>query len=341
VCATTVTVTDICDDSPTFVLYDIYSDEPDNGLGDGNTTEDIQGGDLGTDDICFDLRSERQGGGDGRKYTIVYRASDHSGNTADDTVCVRVPHDQSSGGLASIGFSPDGTSLAQTADRAAVILPSSSGLNATAVDVSQIYLGNTNGVARPADTRVVDANKDGLPDLAMFFQAADISQLLAGGEAPAEDGALEAINGSQVGGYIGIHFVSPAGVDYLIQSIFALGAPVTMPVFTTEPPTPFDEGAPTVGALRETGLSSIHPNPFNPQTTVEFALASAQHVRILIYDVRGSLVRRLVDQSMGAGEQRAVWDGADDAGRQATSGIYFVRMTAGTHVQTRKIVMLK
>jgi hypothetical protein len=75
-----VTVTDICDPMPTFVLTSITSDEPDNGLGDGDTADDIQGDALGTADVEFQLRSERAGGQDGRKYTIIYTAMDMSGN---------------------------------------------------------------------------------------------------------------------------------------------------------------------------------------------------------------------------------------------------------------------
>jgi hypothetical protein len=340
VCATEVTVTDICDDSPTFVLYDIDSDEPDNDLGDGNTTDDIQGDDVGTDDICFDLRSERQGGADGRKYTIVYRASDHSGNTADDTVCVRVPHDQSGHALASAGFSADGKALIGSADKVAVIIPASAGLDAAAVDVSHVYLGNTSGVLTPMGTRTADANADGLADLILFFDAIGVAQRLAG-PAASGDEEVVGISGRQWDGSVGIHFVSPAGGDFLVGNVFALGVPVPLPRFVTEPPSPFDRGAPIVQAVRETALSSIHPNPFNPQTTVEFALTSPQHVRIMIYDVRGALVHRLVDQSLGAGEHRAVWNGIDDAGRPATSGIYFVRMVAGRFTDTKKIVLMK
>jgi flagellar hook assembly protein FlgD len=96
-----------------------------------------------------------------------------------------------------------------------------------------------------------------------------------------------------------------------------------------------------VSTPRETGFKAIHPNPFNPQTTVTFTLASPEHVRIAIYDVRGTLVRRLEDRAMPAGEHSLVWDGRDDAGRTGSSGIYFVRMLAGRTVETRKIVMLK
>jgi hypothetical protein len=90
----TVTVDDICDADPTVVLTSITSDEPDNdiGIGDGNTTNDIQAG-IGTEDYEFQLRAERAGTGDGRVYTITYTATDASGNEASADATVVVPHD--------------------------------------------------------------------------------------------------------------------------------------------------------------------------------------------------------------------------------------------------------
>jgi hypothetical protein len=85
-------VDDICDPHPTFVLTSITSNEPDNGLGDGDTPGDIQGADFGTADTSFKLRAERSGNLTGRVYTIVYTASDKSGNTSTATVRVLVPH---------------------------------------------------------------------------------------------------------------------------------------------------------------------------------------------------------------------------------------------------------
>jgi immune inhibitor A len=339
VCAE-VTVTDICDEHPTFTLYSIESSEPENDKGDGNTLDDIQDDELGTVDTCFALRSERQGGGDGRKYTVIYEGKDFSDNVAYDTVCVRVPHDQSAHALASFGFSADGATVTGLTDKVAVIIPATAGMDVASVAASDIYLGNTDGVLRPIGVRTADANKDGLLDLVLFFDTMGVQERLAG-SAPASDEGIVGINGSQWSGPVGVHFVSAAETDYLVANIFALGAAVPLPSFVTEPPSPLGQGAPTIQVVRETGLSSIHPNPFNPQTTVEFALSSPQRVRIMIYDVRGSLVHRLVDQSLGAGEHRAVWNGIDDAGRPATSGIYFVRMVAGSYEQTRKIVMLK
>jgi len=87
----TVVVTDECDPNPRVRLLSIWSDEPDNGLGDGDTENDIQNAEYGTDDRTFSLRRERQGWGNGRVYSIVYEASDASGNVVQKTVAVEVP----------------------------------------------------------------------------------------------------------------------------------------------------------------------------------------------------------------------------------------------------------
>jgi hypothetical protein len=96
----TVSAAGQCDASSTITLLSITSDEPDNGTGDGDTADDIQDADYGTGDFDFSLRAERQGGGDGRIYTVCYLAT--AGAVA-DTVCatVTVPHDQSGHALLS------------------------------------------------------------------------------------------------------------------------------------------------------------------------------------------------------------------------------------------------
>jgi hypothetical protein len=89
---------DVCDASPEVELISISSDEPDNGTGDGNTDDDIQGAEVGTDDRDFSLRAERAGPLDGRVYTATYRVFDLDGNTSDVWVQVLVPHDMGNGG---------------------------------------------------------------------------------------------------------------------------------------------------------------------------------------------------------------------------------------------------
>jgi hypothetical protein len=83
-----------CDAAPKIELVSVTSSEPDNGLGDGNTTSDISGASLGTDDRLVQVRAERSGGGSGRVYTFTYRVTDSSGNATDATATVTVPHDK-------------------------------------------------------------------------------------------------------------------------------------------------------------------------------------------------------------------------------------------------------
>lgn len=89
----TVTVSDICDPSPTVTLVSVTSNEPDDakGMGDGNTVNDI----VIVDNYHFKLRAERDGAGTGRIYTITYKATDASGNTVTATATVIIPHDES------------------------------------------------------------------------------------------------------------------------------------------------------------------------------------------------------------------------------------------------------
>lgn len=72
-------------------ILSIYSDEPENATGDGNTLEDI----VILSSSSFMVRAERRGGGDGRVYGVTFEISDSAGNVAVDTCLIGVPHDQS------------------------------------------------------------------------------------------------------------------------------------------------------------------------------------------------------------------------------------------------------
>ncbi len=73
-------------------------------------------------------------------------------------------------------------------------------------------------------------------------------------------------------------------------------------------------------------LLGSFPNPFRPTTAIRFELAGAGPVRLRVYDAGGRMVRALVDRPLGAGAQSAVWDGRDDAGRLAASGVYYYHL---------------
>jgi hypothetical protein len=82
------------------------------------------------------------------------------------------------------------------------------------------------------------------------------------------------------------------------------------------------------------------PNPFGLATYIEYELASSQRANLSVYDVRGKLVRVLIDGHVPAGTHVACWDGCDMTGRQVSPGMYLYRLTAGGRVQTGKAVIV-
>jgi hypothetical protein len=77
-------------------------------------------------------------------------------------------------------------------------------------------------------------------------------------------------------------------------------------------------------------IASIAPNPmpFVAGARIAYDLPRAARVRLDLYDVRGTRVRRLADEARPAGASTATWDGRDDHGQPAPAGLYFVRMIA-------------
>ncbi len=88
-------------------------------------------------------------------------------------------------------------------------------------------------------------------------------------------------------------------------------------------------------------LGAARPNPFNPQTTFYFDLASADEIALAIYDVRGKLVRHLVAGLQLRGRHWLTWDGAGYNGSRQASGIYFIVLNTTRQRFVSKIVLLK
>jgi len=98
-----------------------------------------------------------------------------------------------------------------------------------------------------------------------------------------------------------------------------------------------DPGAP----VNATVLSGNYPNPFNPETTVAYSVKEPARVWIGIYNVKGQLIRTLVNDDRATGHYTVVFDGRDDNGRSVSSGIYFLKMSAGDYRSTRKMIMMQ
>ena len=92
-------------------------------------------------------------------------------------------------------------------------------------------------------------------------------------------------------------------------------------------------------------LSQNYPNPFNPSTLIEFDVSGSEResvkVTLEIYDVRGRLIRILIDELKKPGKYKVFWDGRDNTNNEVRSGIYFCRITAGDFKATRKLILVK
>ena len=94
-------------------------------------------------------------------------------------------------------------------------------------------------------------------------------------------------------------------------------------------------------------LSQNHPNPFNPSTTINYSVAaedggaSRVRVHLEVFNLRGQLVRTLVNDIQEPGDYSFYWQGQNDLGGQLGSGVYLCRLQAGKYVATRKMVLAK
>ncbi|MEZ4398169.1 MAG: choice-of-anchor J domain-containing protein [Candidatus Krumholzibacteriia bacterium] len=88
-------------------------------------------------------------------------------------------------------------------------------------------------------------------------------------------------------------------------------------------------------------LLGNRPNPFNPSTEIAFTLPQAGLWHVLVYDASGRRVRTLADGWLEAGTQRLRWDGLDDRGASASSGLYLLRVAGPAGQVTGKMVLLK
>lgn len=105
-------------------------------------------------------------------------------------------------------------------------------------------------------------------------------------------------------------------------------------------PEPVSVQIPTVGP--RSILVSSFPNPFNPSTTITFDVPNQTKASLRVFAVSGRLLRTLVSgEVLAEGRHEVIWDGRDESGRQASSGVYFYRLQAGDFTATRKIMLLR
>jgi hypothetical protein len=100
-------------------------------------------------------------------------------------------------------------------------------------------------------------------------------------------------------------------------------------------------GVPLPDLPRELAVTEVVPNPFNPRTTITYAVPRRSRVRVGIYDLMGRRVRDLVDGEQAAGHHAVEWDGRDAGGSWVAAGVYLVRVSDGAAAATAKVVLAK
>jgi flagellar hook assembly protein FlgD len=88
-------------------------------------------------------------------------------------------------------------------------------------------------------------------------------------------------------------------------------------------------------------LHQNYPNPFNPVTTINYDLPQQTHVNLMIYDILGREVVKLVSEETPAGYQSVIWNTRNSLGTPVSAGIYFYQIQTRDFVKTRKMVLLK
>lgn len=91
----------------------------------------------------------------------------------------------------------------------------------------------------------------------------------------------------------------------------------------------------------KTALRGNYPNPFNPSTTISFAMEKSDLVTIHIFNSKGQKVKTLLNENRNAGNHTITWNGTDDKGNTLASGIYFINLSTPTVHQVKKAILMK
>lgn len=94
-------------------------------------------------------------------------------------------------------------------------------------------------------------------------------------------------------------------------------------------------------ALKLFTLLQNYPNPFNPSTTIEYKIPEPGIVKILIYDIRGQLVKTVENNFKKAGNYKLTWNSENEFGQKVSSGIYLLQAKFNSKMLLKKIMLIK
>jgi predicted CXXCH cytochrome family protein len=88
-------------------------------------------------------------------------------------------------------------------------------------------------------------------------------------------------------------------------------------------------------------LNQNYPNPFNPNTKINFSLPKTEFVTMIIYDITGRVVYKLIGEKLTAGNYTYNWNSINNDGDYVSSGVYFYRITAGDFIESKKMILVR
>jgi hypothetical protein len=93
--------------------------------------------------------------------------------------------------------------------------------------------------------------------------------------------------------------------------------------------------------IKATMLNNIYPNPFKDKVNIGYAIKEPVKTEISIYNIKGQLIKNLVNNTMKSGSFSSVWNGTDNNNQQAASGMYLLHMKAGRYSAYRKLIFVR
>ncbi|WP_044279130.1 carboxypeptidase regulatory-like domain-containing protein [Candidatus Cloacimonas acidaminovorans] len=204
--------------------------------------------------------------------------------------------------------------------------------------VKAVYTANVTSVASFSNV----LNKETQMGNIVGFVRKQNNQPIAGATVTA--GGISATTNS-AGAYslalsIGTYSVTASAAGYqprTIDGVVVLPNQNTTLNFVLDPVANEDEYLPAVS----TELIGNYPNPFNPETTIAYSIKDRCKVRLEVYNLKGQLVRTLVNEEKANGHYKAVFNAKDEKGNTLSSGIYFYRLQAGNYISTRKMLLME
>ena len=96
-----------------------------------------------------------------------------------------------------------------------------------------------------------------------------------------------------------------------------------------------------INVIEKFSLEQNYPNPFNPTTQISYSIPKQDIVEINIYDIKGNIIRTLVNSTKTSGKYSVTWDAKSDFGKLVPAGLYFYQLKSSDNIQTKKMLLVK